>query len=166
VCEGDYTYTWTIHDCEGNSQDYVHTVTIEYAPFPAIAPTSDVVDCYANIVLPAPPVITDNCGVTLTPTGPVETGSVVCEGDYTYTWTYTDCEGNSQDYVHTVTIEYAHSRRYHRHRMWLTVMQTLYYRLPGYYDNCGVTLTPTGPVETGSCCMRRRLYLYLDIYRL
>jgi hypothetical protein len=60
-------------------QDYVHTVTIEYAPFPAIPPTSDVVDCYANIVLPAPPVITDNCGVTLTPTGPVETGSVVCE---------------------------------------------------------------------------------------
>jgi hypothetical protein len=77
----DYT------DCEGNSQDYVHTVTIEYAPFPAIPPTSDVVDCYANIVLPAPPVVTDNCGVTLTPTGPVETGSVVCEGDYTYTWT-------------------------------------------------------------------------------
>jgi hypothetical protein len=75
-------------------QDYVHTVTIEYAPFPAIPPTSDVVDCYANIVLPAPPVVTDNCGVTLTPTGPVETGSVVCEGDYTYTWTYTDCEGN------------------------------------------------------------------------
>jgi hypothetical protein len=63
-----------------------------YAPFPAIVPTSDVVDCYANIVLPAPPVVTDNCGVTLTPAGPVETGSVVCEGDYTYTWTYTDCE--------------------------------------------------------------------------
>jgi hypothetical protein len=60
-------------------QDYVHTVTIEYAPFPAIPPTSDVVDCYANIVLPAPPVSDDNCGVTLTPTGPVETGSVVAK---------------------------------------------------------------------------------------
>jgi peptide methionine sulfoxide reductase MsrA len=106
VCEGDFTYTWTYTDCEGNTQDYVHTVTIEYDPFPAIAPTTDVVDCYANIVLPAPPVVTDNCGVTLTPTGPVETGSVVCEGDFTYTWTYTDCEGNTQDYVHTVTIEY------------------------------------------------------------
>jgi hypothetical protein len=55
-------------------------VTIEYDPFPAIPPTTDVVDCYANIVLPAPPVVTDNCGVTLTPTGPVETGTVVCEG--------------------------------------------------------------------------------------
>jgi hypothetical protein len=38
--------------------------------------TTDVVDCYANIVLPAPPVVTDNCGVTLTPTGPVETGQL------------------------------------------------------------------------------------------
>jgi hypothetical protein len=54
---------------------------------PAVPPTMDVVDCYANIVLPAPPVVTDNCGVTLTPTGPVETGTVVCEGDFTYTWT-------------------------------------------------------------------------------
>jgi hypothetical protein len=74
--EGDITYTWTYTDCEGNTQDYVHTVTIEYDPFPAIPPTTDVVDCYANIVLPAPPVVTDNCGVTLTPTGPVETGTL------------------------------------------------------------------------------------------
>jgi hypothetical protein len=106
-----------IYRLRGQLSGLCSYVTIEYAPFPAIAPTSDVVDCYANIVLPAPPVMTDNCGVTLTPTGPVETGSVVCEGDYTYTWTIHDCEGNHQDYVHTVTIEYAHSRRYHRHRM-------------------------------------------------
>jgi hypothetical protein len=119
----DYT------DCEGNSQDYVHTVTIEYAPFPAIPPTSDVVDCYANIVLPAPPVVTDNCGVTLTPTGPVETGSVVCEGDYTYTWTIQTVKEYSG------LCSYGHDRvcpipgDSYRHRMWLTVMQTLYYRL-------------------------------------
>jgi hypothetical protein len=125
-----------------------------------------VVDCYANIVLPASPVITDNCGVTLTPTGPVETGSVVCEGDYTYTWTYTDCEGNAQDYVHTVTIEYAPFRRYHRHRMWLTVMQYCITAPPVVTDNCGVTITPTGPVETGSVVCEGRLYLYLDLYRL
>jgi hypothetical protein len=37
------TYTWTYTDCEGNTQDYVHTVTIEYDPFPAIPPTTDVV---------------------------------------------------------------------------------------------------------------------------
>ena len=27
-----------------------------------------------------------------------------CEGDVTYTWTYTDCAGFTHDYVHTVTI--------------------------------------------------------------
>src|SRR6185436_13063064 len=106
ACEGDITYTWTYTDCEGNTQDYIHTVTIEYLPFPSITPTSAVVDCYANIILPTPLIVTDNCGVILTPTGPVETGSGSCEGDITYTWTYTDCEGNTQDYIHTVTIEY------------------------------------------------------------
>jgi hypothetical protein len=123
------TYTWTYTDCEGNTQDYVHTVTIEYDPFPAIPPTTDVVDCYANIVLPAAPVVADNCGVTLTPTGPVETGTVVCEGDITYTWTYTDCEGNTQDYVHTVTMNMIRSLQLHRQVMWLIVMQILYYLL-------------------------------------
>ena len=28
-----------------------------------------------------------------------------CEGQVTYTWTYTDCAGESVDYVHTVTID-------------------------------------------------------------
>ena len=28
-----------------------------------------------------------------------------CEGTITYTWTYTDCEGNNHDWVYTYTIE-------------------------------------------------------------
>jgi hypothetical protein len=142
LCEGDFTYTWTYTDCEGNTQDYVHTVTIEYDPFPAIPPTTDVVDCYANIVLPAPPVVTDNCGVTLTPTGPVETGTVLCEGDFTIHWTYTDCEGNTQDYVHTVTIEYDPFPAVPP----TTDVVDCYANIvlpapPVVTDNCGVTLT-------------------------
>ena len=43
-------------------------------------------------------------GTTLTPTGPVEGTVPACEGDVTYTWTYTDCAGFTHDYVHTVTI--------------------------------------------------------------
>ena len=138
-------------DCEGNTQDYVHTVTIEYEPFAAIPPTTSIVDCYANIILPTPPAVTDNCGVTLTPTGPVETGSVTCEGDITYTWTYTDCEGNTQDYVHTVTIEYEPFAAIPP----TTAVVDCYANIvlptpPTILDNCGVTLTPTGPVESGS----------------
>src|SRR5688500_20054121 len=71
TCEDDITYTWTYTDCEGNSQQYVHTLTVEFEPFPAIPPTSATVDCIAEIVVPTPPTVTDNCGNTLTPTGPV-----------------------------------------------------------------------------------------------
>ena len=28
-----------------------------------------------------------------------------CEGTITYTWKYTDCEGNNHDWVYTYTIE-------------------------------------------------------------
>jgi hypothetical protein len=47
----------------------------------------------------------DNCGVTLMPTGPVDSGEPVCEGTRTYTWTYTDCEGNSHQWVYTYTVD-------------------------------------------------------------
>ena len=33
----------------------------------------------------------------LTPTGPVEGTVPACEGDVTYTWTYTDCAGFTHD---------------------------------------------------------------------
>ena len=105
-CEGDITYTWNYEDCEGNIHDWIHTVTIEYEDFVVPANTSEVVDCYDNITLPPPPIVFDNCSVELIPTGPVESGVPSCEGDITYTWTYEDCEGNTHDWVHTVTIEY------------------------------------------------------------
>ena len=104
ACEGDVTYTWTYTDCAGFTHDYVHTVTITRVDFTAPSPTTAAVDCYADIVLPTPPTVTDDCGTTLTPTGPVEGTVPACEGDVTYTWTYTDCAGFTHDYVHTVTI--------------------------------------------------------------
>src|SRR5690606_40373577 len=66
--------------------------------------TTDEVACYDDIVLPAPPEVRDNCGNILTPSDPVEGEVPECAGTVTYTWTYTDCAGHTQDYVHTVTI--------------------------------------------------------------
>jgi hypothetical protein len=147
-CEGDITYTWTYADCEGNTQDYVHTVTIEYAPFAAISPTTDVIDCYANIVLPAPPVITDNCGVTLTPSGPVEGSVPSCEGDVTYTWTYADCEGNTQNYVHTVSIIYQPIGPITPTTDVVACYADIVLPAPPVVtDNCGANIIPTGPIE-------------------
>ena len=145
VCEGVITYTWTYTDCEGNKQDYVHTITIEYEPFAAITPTMDVADCYANILLPTPPSVTDNCGTALTPSGPVETGTSACEGMITYTWTYTDCEGNTQDYVHTVTIEYEPFAAIAPTTDIADCYANIILRFHHSLDNCGNTL-PIRPV--------------------
>jgi hypothetical protein len=145
VCEGDFTYTWTYTDCEGNTQDYVHTVTIEYDPFPAIPPTTDVVDCYANIVLPAPPVVTDNCGVTLTPTGPVETGTVCAKATLPIHGHIPTAKEIHRTMYHTVTIEYDPFPAIPP----TTDVVDCYANIvlpapPVVTDNCGVTLTPTG----------------------
>ena len=66
--------------------------------------------CAALAVAPTVPTVTDNCGNTLTPTGPVTGGTYVdCEGTITYTYTYMDCEGNTNDSVYTYTIDYSGS---------------------------------------------------------
>ena len=106
TCEGNVTYTFTFTDCEGNSHDWVYTYTIEYEDFDMPADVDATVNCAANIVIPTPPVVVDNCGNTLTPTGPVVSSIPNCEGDATYTFTYTDCEGNTHDWVYTYTVDY------------------------------------------------------------
>jgi hypothetical protein len=53
-------------------------------------------------------VIQDACGNTLTPAGPIVGGTFVagnCTGTITYTYTYTDCAGNSIDWTYTYNIE-------------------------------------------------------------
>jgi hypothetical protein len=45
------------------------------------------VACAALAVAPTLPTVTDNCGNTLTPTGPVVSSTPSCEGDVTYTYT-------------------------------------------------------------------------------
>ncbi|WP_317039412.1 HYR-like domain-containing protein, partial [Zhouia amylolytica] len=103
-CEGEMVWVFNYQDCAGNSHDWTYTYTIDIPALTAITPTSATVECYDDIVLPAPPTINDACGTPITPSGPVESAVPECEGDVTYTWTYTDCAGSSQEYVHTVTI--------------------------------------------------------------
>ncbi|MEO7906714.1 MAG: hypothetical protein ABIT06_07060, partial [Saprospiraceae bacterium] len=152
ICEDTITYTWIYTDCEGNSRAYIYTVTIEYDTFPGIAPTSGITDCYANIVLPVPPVVTDHCGTTISPTGPVESGVADCENAIiSYTWTYVDCEGNSQQYVHNVTIEYQPFSNATPTTGTIDCYVNIILPAPPVMtDNCGLTLVPTGPVENGS----------------
>src|SRR5690606_39424635 len=92
-CEGNVTYTWTYTNCAGSTQDYVHTVTIDMPELAAIEAASETVECIADFDFTAHilPTVLDACGNELIPTGPVESTVPDCEGDVTYTWTYTDC---------------------------------------------------------------------------
>ncbi|WP_319499382.1 VWA domain-containing protein [uncultured Draconibacterium sp.] len=104
-CEGDMVYTWTYTDCKGNTHDWSHTVTIEREDFIMPENTSETVACVADFEGVTPPEVTDACGNMLTPVAGDEPAMIECEGDMVYTWTYTDCKGNTHDWSHTVTIE-------------------------------------------------------------
>ncbi|MBK8706308.1 MAG: HYR domain-containing protein [Saprospiraceae bacterium] len=93
-------------DCEGNTQDWVFTYTIEYEDFTIPPNDGEIVQCADDSdVEPTPPSVDDNCGNPLTPSGPVVSAKPGCTGIRTYTWTYTDCENNSHDWVYTYTVD-------------------------------------------------------------
>ncbi|TYB79870.1 gliding motility-associated C-terminal domain-containing protein, partial [Bizionia myxarmorum] len=162
-CEGAVTYTWTYTDCAGNTQDYVHTANIALPEFDAIAATSAPADCYANIILPTLPSVSDACGNLLTPTGPVESPTPSCEGAVTYTWTYTDCAGNTQDYVHTANIEFTAFTLPSNSGSAITCIDEAQAvpTPPSVVDSCGNTIIPTGPsVSADPTCLGDKTYTW------
>jgi hypothetical protein len=68
------------------------------------ADDGETVACAADLYTPTAPVVTDNCGNAIAPAGPIVNGVSACEGGVVYTWNYTDCEGNSNDWTYTFTI--------------------------------------------------------------
>ena len=105
ICEGTRTYTYTYEDCAGHTHDWTYTYTIEREDFTIPADTGSTVACIDDATVPTAPSVTDNCGNVLTPSAAVEGGTYDgCEGTRTYTFTYTDCEGNTHDWVYTYTI--------------------------------------------------------------
>lgn len=107
-CEGNKIYVYTYVDCEGNMATWTFTYTVERLPFADPMDASTTVDCPADAALPPTsflPVVIDNCGNVLSPSAPVVSGTVSCEGNVTWTYIYTDCEGNSQNWVFTYMVE-------------------------------------------------------------
>lgn len=104
--EGTYTNTWTVADNCGNvSAIYTQVITVENEDFVMPANGGSTVACVADAIAPVLPAVTDNCGNSLTPTGPVVSPAPACEGTMTYTYNYTDCEGNTHNWVYTYTID-------------------------------------------------------------
>ncbi len=109
-CEGFRTYIFVYTDCAGRTHNWNYFYFIEYLPFTVSSDGGTTVSCVNNIDvnLVMPPLVNDNCGNPLMPSGPslpvYDPPVFSCEGSVTYTWTYTDCEGNTMpwDYVFTV----------------------------------------------------------------
>ena len=147
TCEGNVTYTYTFTDCEGNTHDWVYTYTIERNDFTMPANASSTVACPADVVAPTVPTVTDNCGNTLTPNAPVISATPTCEGDVTYTYTFTDCEGNMHDWVYTYTIELNDfTMPANASSTVVCSADVVAPTVPTVTDNCGNTLTPSAPV--------------------
>ncbi|WP_298544486.1 PKD-like domain-containing protein [uncultured Aquimarina sp.] len=105
TCEGDKIYTYTYTDCAGNVSVYTFTYTIEVTTLPIVpadgtATVNDIVDA----IQPTAPIVTDVCGNNIVPII-TESTDPTCDGIKTYTFTYTDCAGNSSVYNFTYTID-------------------------------------------------------------
>jgi hypothetical protein len=169
TCEGDRAYYFTYTDCEGNTASWQFIYRLEYLDFTVPASEVVTVECPANVVEPTAPTVTDNCGKTLSPLGPVITSTTNiggCEGSRTYTWTYKDCEGNSHTWSKTFNFDYTVGAI-------IPVDETielgciLFAQQPPFppvvYDNCGKQLSVSGPVITGEDdgCSGWRTYTYV-----
>jgi hypothetical protein len=149
VCSGNKTYTWTYTDCTGNTVQYVFTYTINPPTFTLPAPGGSIAPCLSDAqVVPTPPTVTNSCGATITPTGPVVSPDPSCGGTKTYTWTYTDCTGPAQTWVYTYTINpstFTVPANGGSTVACIVNAQTVP-TPPTVTNSCGSPVTPTGPV--------------------
>jgi Secretion system C-terminal sorting domain len=165
TCEGTRTFTWTYTDCEGNTLPWSHVVTVERNPFFVPVNGSVTVACPALATQPVPPVVLSNCAENIVPTGPVITNvpnPLTCEGTRTYTWTYTDCEGNTLPWSFIYTIE--------RNDFAVPVNGAALVACPDQTDvapvppvvlsNCGEVLTPVLSIGAKPICEGTRTYTY------
>ena len=107
TCEGTRTYTYT-YVCGTRTASWSFVYTIEREGFTVNTPNGSATVYDASLaVAPTPPTVLSQCGETLTPSAPVITNSpnpLVCEGTRTYTYTFTDCEGNTASWSYAYTI--------------------------------------------------------------
>ncbi|WP_343063687.1 beta strand repeat-containing protein, partial [Flavihumibacter stibioxidans] len=162
TCEGTRTYTYTYTDCEGNTQDWVYTYTVEFEPFVDPVDAGSTVACPdATDIAPVLPTVTDNCGNVLTPSAPVISAKPACEGTRTYTYTYTDCEGNTQDWVYTYTLSSpVFTLPANGGSVVACVAEAVVPTAPAVTDNCGRIIDPTVSEGVDPECIGTKVYTF------
>ena len=160
ACEGTKVYTFTYTDCAGNTAAWTYTYTIDIPAFTLPADASSTVNCLALAVAPTPPAVNDACGTSLTPM--MTAGAdPACEGTKVYTFTYTDCAGNTAAWTYTYTIDIpaftlpadASSTV---NCLALAVAPTP----PAVNDACGTSLTPTMTAGADPACEGTKVYTF------
>ncbi|MFL1013474.1 HYR-like domain-containing protein, partial [Flavisericum labens] len=106
-CEGTVVWRYRYTACDSSTTvDWTHTYTIDL-PSPIVpANGSSNVQCLADAVQVAAPLVTDACGNNLTPVITENVDPVpACGANKIYTYTYTDCANNVSVYTYTYTID-------------------------------------------------------------
>ncbi|MBB3838367.1 hypothetical protein FHS57_002372 [Runella defluvii] len=155
TCEGTRTYTYS-YVCGSATATWSFVYTIEREPFTiSTANGSATVYDPALAVAPTPPTVMSACGEVLTPSAPEITNSpnpLLCEGTRTYTYTYTDCEGNTAtwSFVYTVLDNIAPTISCPVNVVGCAG-QTITFAPPVGMDNClGAVTTQIAGLPTGS----------------
>src|SRR4030095_12332380 len=104
TCAGTKTYTFTYTNCDGTTQNWIYTYTIAVPTITLPPAGGSSVACLADAVLPTPPSVMDNCNNPITPSAGVPGTDPTCGGTKTYTFTYTNCDGTTQNWIYTYTI--------------------------------------------------------------
>ncbi|GGD97363.1 hypothetical protein GCM10011312_21130 [Planktosalinus lacus] len=153
-CEGTVTYTWNYADCAGNNHDWVYTYTIVVEDFAINMPANEgsQIACASDAVAPVPPVVNDNCGNQITPTGPTQDGTYDgCDGTITFVWNYADCAGNNHDWLYTYTLEGGDiTLPANEGSIVACASEAVAPVPPVVNDSCGNVITPTGPTQGGT----------------
>ncbi|MDL2227308.1 T9SS type A sorting domain-containing protein [Bacteroidales bacterium OttesenSCG-928-K03] len=110
TCNGDRTYHYTFYDCTGDTAVWNFTFHVEIPPLViTAAPGVAYVKCVSDAANPPTtiPTIRDACGNILTPSAPSVSsipGTLTCSGTKTYTYFYTDCNGETAEWTFTYHI--------------------------------------------------------------
>ncbi|MBR2261249.1 MAG: hypothetical protein IJ916_06065, partial [Paludibacteraceae bacterium] len=167
-----YTYSYTVN-ATNYTWKYTYHVSPEDFSIPTNVETSKVVECVAEAVAPATPVVTNNCGTTITPVlrsgYPTSLPDGQCEGNIEYIYDYTDCAGHTHAWTYTYTVD-----RTTKPSEYGTPVAnsstaaceseaTAPSTLPVVKDICGTTLSPDGePTTSGTfdSCSGTKIYTY------
>ena len=164
ACAGTKTYTFTYTACDNTTFDWVYTYTISAPIVTPPAAGSSTVACLANATAPTPPVVTDNCGRTLTVGTAVPGADPACAGTKTYTFTYTACDNTTFDWIYTYTITAPDFTLPTNGASTVNCpADAVAPTPPTVLDACGTTITPTVVAPSPTACNGSMVYTFTYI---